>query len=215
MTTKILNSVILIGIAVALLSFDLPTGWKNAGSHPNSYEMGIDSSMGQDGKNAATIKSIDKEIDGFGTLMQSCKPDKYRGQRIRMTGFLRSKDVSEWAGFWMRVDRADTTLQADSVSVNIASFDNMEDRAIKGTTEWKQYEIILDVPANASGISFGGMLIGTGQIWFDNLKFEIVDKSVPTTKPLEERPGFSMDRKIYNANNTSMSMHPTNLNFEE
>ena len=28
---------------------------------------------------------------------------------------------------------------------------------------------------------FGVMLNGKGQVWFDDLKFEIVDKSVPTT----------------------------------
>jgi hypothetical protein len=71
------------------------------------------------------------------------------------------------------------------------------------------------VPTNASTISFGGMLIGTGQIWFDNLNFEIVDKSIPVTKPLEESSGFSIERKRYNSTNTSVSAQPTNLNFEE
>jgi hypothetical protein len=67
--------------------------------------MGIDKGVGQDGKNAATIKSIDEHIDGFGTLMQSCLADHYLGKRVRMSGLLKSKDVSEWAGFWLRIDQ--------------------------------------------------------------------------------------------------------------
>jgi hypothetical protein len=67
---SILNYVLLVGTTIALLSFDLPAGWFAAGSKPKSYEMGIDKGAGQDGKNAATIKSIEKMIKGFGTLMQ-------------------------------------------------------------------------------------------------------------------------------------------------
>ena len=82
MTKSILKNVLLVGTTVALLSFDLPTGWFNAGSKPRSYEMGVDKGAGQDGKNAATIKSIDEKIDGFGTLMQQSKPGKYLGKRL-------------------------------------------------------------------------------------------------------------------------------------
>jgi hypothetical protein len=53
--------------------------------------MGVDKGAGQDGKNAATIKSIEKSIKGFGTLMQNCLPGKYAGKRVRMSGFMKSK----------------------------------------------------------------------------------------------------------------------------
>ena len=157
---------------------EVPTNWYIAGSKPNSYEMGIDKGKGQDGKNAATIKSIDQmidgfRIDGFGTLMQDSKPDKFLGKRVRMIGFMKSENVTDWAGFWLRVDQAG--------SQQALAFDNMQDRAITGTTDWKKYEIVLDVPKNASRLAYGALLSGTGQIWFDRLTFEIVDKSVKTT----------------------------------
>lgn len=173
MVSKILKSVILILITSTLLSFDLPAGWFKAGSNPKSYDMGIDKFSGQDGNNAATIKSIDKKIDGFGTLMQNFKPDKYLGKKIRMSGFMKTKDVISWASFWLRVDQAD--------SKNSLSFDNMNDRSIKGTTSWKKYEIVLAVPDKASNIAIGALLDGTGQIWFDEINFDVVDNSVPST----------------------------------
>ena len=86
MTTYFLKSILIIGTTLALLSFDLPTGWFKAGSKPQSYEMGIDRSAGQNSKNSGTIKSNENTIEGFGTLMQGFSPDKYIGKRIRLTG---------------------------------------------------------------------------------------------------------------------------------
>jgi hypothetical protein len=193
-TKKINKSILLVGTAGALFSFDLPTGWFVAGSSPKSYEMGIDKRAGQDGKNAATIKSIEKEIDGFGTLMQESKPDRYLGKRVRMSGYIKSDNVGQWAGLWLRVDQA--------ASKEPLSFDNMENRAVKGTTGWSKYEIVLDVPASASRLAYGALLVGTGQIWIDNLKFEIVDNSVKSTA------------SISNAQ-SSVPNEPTNLDFEQ
>ena len=194
MTKSILKNVLLVGTTVALLSFDLPTGWFNAGSKPRSYEMGVDKGAGQDGKNAATIKSIDEKIDGFGTLMQQSKPGKYLGKRVRMTGLVKSENVASWAGLWLRVDQ--------SGSQQPLSFDNMGDRPIKGTTGWTKYEIVLDVPGNASLIAFGALLDGTGQIWFDKISFEIVGDNVLTTGSV-------------NSKNSATQDGPTNLDFEK
>ena len=66
--------------------------------------MGIDRGAGKDGKNAATIKSNTKKIEGFGTLMQNCLPDNYLGKRVRMSGMMKTKDVSYWSGFWLHID---------------------------------------------------------------------------------------------------------------
>ncbi len=193
---KYAYSVLFLAMTLALFSFDLPTGWFKAGSNPKSYDMGIDKGVGQDGKNAATIKSIDEHIDGFGTLMQSCLADHYLGKRVRMSGLLKSKDVVEWAGFWLRIDQKG--------SQQSLGFDNMhdgkEDRSMTGTNDWTKCEIVLDVPLNASSFGYGALLSGTGQIWFDNIKFEVVDSSVPTT-------GKETDSMISNT-------EPVNLDFE-
>jgi hypothetical protein len=194
MIKKVLTNISFLSILFAFLSFDIPTGWKKAGDKPNSYEMGIDKGMGQDGKNAATIKSIDKEIKGFGTLMQQSKPDKYLGKRIRMSAYVKSENVKEWAGLWLRVDQVSST--------RYLSFDNMQDRPIKGTTDWKKYEIVLDVPQNSSLLAYGALLSGTGQIWFDNLTFEVVDNSVKPTSSINGGQPSTVDQ-------------PTNLDFEK
>src|SRR6478609_3552287 len=107
-TSKFLKGILLTGAAMTLFSFDLPAGWFKAGSEPKSYEMGIETGAGQDGKNAATIKSKSNKIKGFGTLMQDCLPDNYLGKRVRMTGLVKSANVEEWAGLWFRVDEKES-----------------------------------------------------------------------------------------------------------
>ena len=202
MKTRILKNVLFIGVATLLMSFDLPIGWFKLGNKPQSYEMGIDKDSGQDSNNSATIKSIDKEINGFGTLMQDCLPGKFIGKRVRMTGMLKTKDVSGWAGLWLRIDT--------KTPIRAVVFDNMHDRkkdtSVKGTTDWKKYEIILDVPANASNIAFGALLSGTGQIWFDKLNFEIVATDIPTT-------GIEMETT--SSTHNSRQKEPINLDFEK
>ncbi|HNR20000.1 MAG TPA: hypothetical protein PKN75_13305 [Bacteroidia bacterium] len=185
---KIVSGVLSIVTAAALFSFELPAGWFKAGSKPNSYDMGTDKGAGKDGNNVATIKSVDKKIDGFGTLMQTSSAQKYLGQRVRMSASVKSKDVHQKAGLWLRVDGAG--------SKNYIAFDNMADRPITGTSDWKQYEIVLDVPLNASKLAYGALLRGTGQIWFDDIKFDIVDSTIGTTGLKENK-------------------EPVNLNFEE
>ncbi len=196
-TKENLKILFCITVAMTLSSYDLPKGWFKAGSEPKSYEMGIDKGAGKDGGQAATIKSINKKIKGFGTLMQYCLPDNYLGKRVRMSGLVKTKEVADWCGLWFRIDQKE--------SKKTLGFDNMhdgeKDRSIKGTTDWTRYEIVLDVPLHASNLAYGALLVGTGQIWFDEIKFEIVETNVPLTGNSEK--------------SVMPSKEPVNLDFDK
>ncbi|RTY95896.1 hypothetical protein [Flavobacterium sp. GT3R68] len=195
MRTNTIKCSLLIGLALSFLSFaafEIPPGWFKSGSEPASYDMGIEKGSGMDGKNAATVKSITSNITGFGTLMQSFLPKKYAGQRIRLSGYVKTIDVAEKACLWLRVEQPN--------SQQSLAFDNMQNRPIRGTNDWKKYEIVLDVPANASKISCGALIKGTGQIWFDNLTLEVVDNSIATTNVKTAR--------------LEVNTEPLNLDFE-
>jgi tetratricopeptide (TPR) repeat protein len=158
-------------IADRKTQMEIPFKWHRAGDKPKSYAMGIDKGSDARGGNAVALKSIEDKIKGFGTLMSSLKADSYIGRKIRLTGYLKSEDVLDWAGFWMRVDGKEKGKSL--------AFDNMQDRAIKGSTNWTKYEILLDVPENATYIAFGALLSGTGKIWVDDIKLELVEKKKP------------------------------------
>jgi hypothetical protein len=151
----------------------LPEGCFRAGSKAQSYHMFIAHGAGREGQDVFTIKSKDKDIDGYGTLMQNSLPPEFLGEKIRLTGYMKSENVEGWAGFWLNVEQPDKKAPR--------AYDNMHNRPIKGTTAWKKYEIVLYVSPNATNISFGGLLHGTGQIWFEKIELEVVGRSVRTT----------------------------------
>lgn len=176
-------------LPVWALSAELPAGWIKAGSHPAEYDMGVDRAIRRVGKVSAFVKGTADQFHGFGTLMQMAAPGEYCGKRVRLSAYVKSEKVQTgWAGLWFRVDGAKPG--------ELLGFDNMQQRPIKGTIDWKRVEIVLDVPENAVALAFGILLNGDGQVWMDDLKFEIVNPDVPVTGGASSGP-------------------PRNLNFED
>jgi len=127
------------------------------------------------GAPSAYLRSKDPHVpEGFGTLMQNFAAKDFIGKRVRFGAFVKSENVERWAGLWMRVDG-----QPNQKSP--LAFDNMQNRPIQGTSGWKEYEVVLDVPATATGIAFGILLDGGGIVWISNGTFTEVSTNVPTT----------------------------------
>lgn len=194
-------------VAVLLMSFgnrseapsqaaanEVPEGWIVAGTAPQDYQVSVLPEK-REGNNVVLLESVaNPNPSKFGTLSQYCSADQYLGKRVRMTGYLKSENVKNWAGMWFRVD--------DSKQKDVAmSFDNMSDRPIKNTTDWKKYEIVLDVPQQAGAMAFGVLLEGSGKVWISGISFEVVDQSVPTTNMVKER--------------AALPQGPVNLDFAE
>lgn len=141
--------------------------WFLAGSNPSEYEIGVVTDLERNGKVAflKSKSSNSKMKTGFGTIMQTFDAEMFHGKKVKLSGYIKSEDVNGWAGMWMRVD---------GTKKGSLSFDNMQDRPIKKSNTWKKYEIILDVPEKSTTINYGVLLSGAGQVWLDNLNFEIV-----------------------------------------
>ena len=181
-------AVILFTVVITAISEELPKAWLHAGNRPADYEISVDRKVSHDGKASASLKSIADKTEGFGTLMQTFKADAYRGRRIKMTAFVKSENVSGWAGLWMRVDGP---MLAEAKMPEPLAFDNMEQRPIKGTTDWKAYEIVVDVPERSQEIAFGILLTGKGQVWLDDVSImETVRTDVATVGPYPVNLGF-------------------------
>lgn len=147
----------------------LPAGWIVAGQSPQLYQAGIDHSQTVSGKGAKYIGSIASESKSWGTLMQMFSAEKYLGKRVRLQARVKTKEISSWAGLWMRVDGKDGKP---------IGFYNSQDKPIKGSTDWALRSVVLDVPADANNIAFGVIANGSGGVWIDEVKLEPVDKNV-------------------------------------
>ena len=182
-----------------------PDGWILSGSNPENYKTGLDNQISQHGQKCGFIESTVTDPSGFTTLMQQCSVNNFKGKRIKMTGFIKTKDVDQGGMMWIRIDDFDKKIMAD--------FDNMEDRPITGNSDWTKCEIIFDVPDVKCLLSFGFMLAGSGKIWFDNLTFEIVNASVDKTAYLLNKA--IPDEMLSRVPEVIPEKAPANLDFEE
>jgi hypothetical protein len=183
------GAAVTLAACVLIAHASVPRGWFLAGTKPAEYEAGVDAEQLYQGHASAFLKSRARSVDGFGTLMQSVRAEHYIGKRVHLSGLVKSQEVVSWAGLWMRVDKGK----------DMVAFDNMQDRPIKGTTDWQRYDVVLDVPPDSTGISFGILLDGAGKVWLSDTKFDVVGAGVPST----------------GAGNRKLPDNPVNLDFTE
>jgi len=185
------------------LTSEVPSGWRIRGPYlgvrPEQLGVFLDEKYARSGR-AVSLLSVDAVKHDWGTIMQDIDATPFRGQRVRFSGYIRANRVSGWAGLWMSVE---------TESLEDIAYDDMEGRAIRGTSEWQRYDVVLDIDPNAIIISIGVALHGKGQIWFDDGAFTVVDKSVAVT---DQFPiGHARTRKIP----SRLYEEPVNLNFDE
>jgi hypothetical protein len=160
-------------VALAQPRRELDGAWGKSGETPDRYEVGVDDTGYGRGTGAKYIRHATGKLASgateWATLMQAIQAGDYRGKRVRFSAQVRTRDVSSWAGLWMRIDRPD----------GMETLYNSFDKPIRGTTDWQLRSVTLDVPESASMILFGVIDEGTGQVWIDDLKFEVVGDDVP------------------------------------
>lgn len=110
---------------------------------------------------AATIQCIDASPELAG------RTAKMRGY-MKIAGVKRVEPISDGdrpgAGMYLRSDTP------SEVGVQI---DNMDDRALVGTIDWKRYEVKIRIDAGVVNLCFGLILNGVGSLWVDDLELTV------------------------------------------
>lgn len=167
---------------------NFPALWKTIGG--SSGKVSADYHEKQEGEYSAVIENTDAE--GFTGLLYTL-PDNYTGKKITLSGYLKTENVTGVnAGLWMRIDPQ-------------IAFDNMKDTGLKGTNNWKKYEITLNMsPENTEKIVFGALLSGKGKMWVDNLKITIDGKDINDAKLFEKKlTKIDLDKEFDNGSKIS------------
>jgi hypothetical protein len=164
------------GSGTPQVTVEPPQPWRKGGSQPASYVVGVDPAQARGRSASAYIKSVQSPVTGFGYggLSQSFAAGGYLGRRVRFRAMIKTDNVEQGAWLWLGFNRREGAQIA---------MDNMSDRRIKGTGDWTPVAIVMDVPAEAAAIAIGFYLSGTGQMWVNDLQFEIVGPDVPVTNP--------------------------------
>lgn len=90
-----------------------------------------------------------------------------QGKEFIFTGKMRMVNGDGKAQLWVRVDRTNKGM---------GFFDNMGDRPVK-STDWKEYEIKGQIDADAASMVMGVMLLGKGEMEFDDFALKVKEGS--------------------------------------
>ncbi len=154
---------------------------------PRDYEVGVDATVKRtNSKGAVHVRSLTAKprmgaaIVGMGaqeTVGLDIEP--VLGKRVRVTAWVKAKDVANWCGPVLIVVGREGKFCAEA---------NGGERPIRGTTggttggttEWVKAELVADVPVEATRIAVVLPLYGSGEMWVDDIEMEVVPESVPT-----------------------------------
>jgi len=163
-------------------TWNVPRGWAANETVPHEYRVGTDHRVVHSGKASLFLRSLVAQPAGAAAVSQQFAATAYQGRRVRVSAFLRSERVARDAELWL--------------TANGSAGDVGERAAVRGTTPWKRYELVMDVPVDAGWVGFWLTMRGTGTLWADDFRFEQVSSAVPLTKTRRqpENLGFTNSR---------------------
>jgi erythromycin esterase len=109
-----------------------------------------------------SIKGANAALPGFAAARLPVPP--FRGKRIRLSGALKTSNATAPFSLWLRADAGEDP----------AAYNELYRESPKGTTNWKQYSVELDVPMVTTALYFGAVIYGEGSAWVDDLSIEVL-----------------------------------------
>ena len=144
----------------------VPVNWSFATSQSQIYRTGYDTVANSQTPRSVLIRSLKPSAKGFAALSQKCDATPYRGQRIRISVWIKTDGVNGAAQFHLVVN--------DQVGDKLAFGAD----GVGGSQYWRQYAAVVDVPEEAATLSYGMMLAGSGKAWFNDLQINAVPNTV-------------------------------------
>lgn len=165
----------------------MPFGWSGnmSAQSRNAFQMGRDPQVTFEGKPSLTVKALNPATDvEYVSAIQYVNSYGYEGKRVRFSGVLKTDAVSQWAGIWLAprevstfVERSPSILDGRTQGDPLPQGEGVS----LGATDWHRVSVVIDIPQEPTRISMGLCLVGNGQAWLSDLKFEEVDATTPLT----------------------------------
>jgi hypothetical protein len=139
----------------------------------------LDSTVVHGGRYAAHLVRSPTDSPGGGAAILSMSlPVTFSGKTLELRGWLKTDDVTGFAGLWLREDGGSVGLQ----------FDNMQGRHLAGTTGWTEYRIQLPLDRRARTLFLGALLAGGGDVWADDLDLLVDGRPIGDAPPRVPSP---------------------------
>lgn len=165
--------------------------WFLTGPGAADYDATIERTGAHTGTGVARVRSRVKEPAGAGALSQAFRGDSIRGRRLSIAAWVRTEKLVGGTAYLY--------VSVSSVGFNANAYANSRMRGISGTTGWTLDTLQVDVPTNATNISVGLIVEGTGDALIDDIRLSVTSisgapDSVPRTLLLDG--GFESTRFV-------------------
>ncbi|WP_018627635.1 S41 family peptidase [Niabella aurantiaca] len=159
------------------LQKDQPSGWFS--QFKNGYTLSPDSTVHYSGAWSFKIAN-ETEKGSFQSFSQSVPLNITGIRKVILSARFKTSEVAANASIWYQV--WNDTQQIDFS--NLA----MQGQVVNGTRDWKEYSISFAVQPDAKKLVLGGLLSGTGTVWFDD--FSVKELAFPATPAQQPAAGL-------------------------
>ena len=159
-----------LDVVPATVATTVDSNWRLYTSFVSKYELVPDPKSPRNGHATVCLVSNSAVRGEWGALRQVQRDVRqYAGKKVRLSAYIRSQDVAVRTGLFVNASRLGEVTSSD-----------MTHRPIAGTMGWMKYSIVVPVPEGSDAFECGVLLYGTGKLWVDDIKCEVVNE--PATK---------------------------------
>lgn len=162
---KIFNGDFEIGAAGWTMDYDT--------SENKTFLVTPDSTVKHTGRYAMRLECSSKDY-AHGRLTFSLPNSSFEGDEVTLRGYIKGDQLSIYGG-GLFIELIDTNGK-------VYIIDDMDDNAITGASDWKQFTIRVPYDcARVRDIKVGGWLSGSGKLWIDDLELLVNGKTLENT----------------------------------
>jgi hypothetical protein len=139
-------------------------GWTIQGHASAAYRAEVDQDVQRDGHATIRFHPVEDPGGAYGTFMTSFDARPFRGRRAHAVVFIRTQGVTARGDVWLRAQAVDSPPDGPGLATSITQ--------LAANADFRQYELLVDVPDGADKVQLGIGIAGPGMLWMDGVKVE-------------------------------------------
>ena len=133
-----------------------------------SYDWKIDSDKKYEGKNSFRIIGSAKDNKIFQPFSQKISIEEKGMRKIEISAYVKSENINGKINLWYQVfDKSGKKIKSGTTYT--------QPKPIITNSDWTKYTLEFIIDENVKSITIGGILSGSGTVWFDDFEIKNID----------------------------------------
>lgn len=155
---------------------DTPSQWFIAAIPSSGLKLYRNKTVSHGGKASVSIVNNDESNDACNNWCQNIT-DFPKGKELMLTGYIKTEGITDDGGVVI-------CIQVFNAEGNFVGFATTQDKyEFKGTHDWTEVKTSVVAPPDAEKIMIRAVLVGTGQVWFDDIQLIVGEEAEPEPLP--------------------------------